>query len=85
MVINMKTRLEVEIDDSMMDRLQEEVPRRGTTVSAPVEAGLRLALAEDAPAKVPAENLPPLPTWNSGGHLVDIDNREELYRAMEEQ
>ena len=83
MVMNMKTRLEVEIDDYMMDRLREEVPRRRTTVSALVEAGLRLALAEDVPAKAQPENLPPLPTWNGGGHLVDIDNREELYRVME--
>ena len=83
--MNVKTRLEVEIDDSMMERLREEVPRRGTTVSALVEAGLRLAPAEDAPAKVQPENLPPLPTWNSGGHLVDIDNREELYRVMERE
>ena len=29
--------------------------------------------------------LPPLPTWDSGGHLVDIDDRDALYRAMEEE
>ena len=83
MVMEVKTRLEVEIDDSMMERLREEVPRRGTTVSALVETGLRLAFAEDAPASSAPENLPPLPSWDSGGHLVDIDNREELYRVME--
>ena len=27
---------------------------------------------------------PPLPSWRGGGELVDISNREKLYRAMEE-
>jgi hypothetical protein len=27
--------------------------------------------------------LPPLPSFNSGGHLVDIADREALYQAME--
>jgi hypothetical protein len=27
--------------------------------------------------------LPPLPTFRSGGHLVDIADREQLYHAME--
>ena len=30
------------------------------------------------------DGLLPLPRWNSGGHLVNIDNREELRRAMAE-
>ena len=81
----MQTRLEVEIDDSVMEGLRDEIPRRGTTVSALVEAGLRLALAEDVPVNAPVGNRPPLPSWDSGGHLVDIDNREELYRVMEEK
>lgn len=28
--------------------------------------------------------LPPLPAWRGGKELVDISNREKLYRAMEE-
>ena len=28
--------------------------------------------------------MPPLPSWNSGGFLVDIDDRDALYQAMEE-
>ena len=31
------------------------------------------------------DSLPPLPTWRSGGMLVDVSNRDELYRAMEEE
>ena len=53
-------------------------------MSALVEAGLRRVLAEPAPLDAQASELPPLPSWNSGGALVDIANRDELYRAMEE-
>ena len=37
------------------------------------------------PAPQTAEELMErLPTWNSGGELVDITNKEELYRVMDE-
>ena len=78
----MKTTLN--IDDSVMRRLREEAARRGTTMSALVEAGLRRVLTASA-ADERLEALPPLPSWDSGGQLVDIANREELYRAMEEE
>ena len=78
----MKTTLN--IDDSVMQRLREEAARRGTTMSALVEAGLRRVLAPPEAAKGEPANLPPLPTWRSGGFLVDIDDRDALYRAMEE-
>lgn len=54
-------------------------------MSALVEAGLRRILAEPATTGEQAEALPPLPSWNSGGHLVDIADRDELYRVMEEE
>lgn len=81
MVIDVKATLE--IDDSVMERLREEAPRLGTTISALVEAGVRYVLAMPAPANDPGD-LQPLPSWDSGGHLVDIDNREDLYRVMDE-
>ena len=81
MVFSMKTILD--IDDGVMRRLQEEAARRGTTMSALVEAGLRRVLAEPEPPNRRKAALPPLPTWKSGGHLVDISNRDELYRAMD--
>ncbi len=83
MVFHMKTTLTIE--DSVMQRLQEEAARRGTTMSALVEAGLRRVLTERAPSDHQADPLPPLPTWRSGGFRVDIANREELYRVMEEE
>ncbi len=82
MVFHMKTTLN--IDDSVMQRLREEAARRGTTMSALVEAGLRRVLAPAVATGEPPPPLPPLPTWDSGGHLVDIDDRDALYRAMEE-
>ena len=81
MVSHMKTTLN--IDDSVMQRLREEAARRGTTMSALVEAGLRRVLAPAAATGELPPPLPPLPTWDSGGHLVDIDDRDALYRAME--
>ena len=78
----MKTTLN--IDDSVMQRLREEAARRGTTMSALVEAGLRRVLARPDAARLQQEELPPLPTWRSGGFLVDIDDRDVLYQAMEE-
>ena len=71
------------IDDSVMQRLREEAARRGTTMSALVEAGLRSILANPEGDEEPTEDLPPLPSWDSGGFLVDISNRDELYRVME--
>lgn len=48
-----------------------------------VATGLRRVLAPEVSASEPNE-LPPLPTWDGGDHLVDIDDRDALYRAMEE-
>ena len=79
----MKTILNV--DESVMQRLREEAAQRGTTMSSLVEAGLRSVLAAPESAVQRAQDLPPLPSWDSGGRLVDIDDRDALYRAMEEE
>ncbi|MCS6952080.1 MAG: ribbon-helix-helix protein, CopG family [Bryobacterales bacterium] len=73
----MKTTLN--IDDSVMTQLKAEAARRGCTMSELVESALRLFLR---PRRRKLE-LPALPTFRSGGHLVDIANREALYEAME--
>ena len=83
MVFHMKTTLN--IDDSVMRRLREEAARRGTTMSALVEAGLRRVLAGPSHAETSSAELPPLPSWSGGEELVDIANRDALYRAMEEE
>lgn len=75
----MKTTLQ--IDDEVMRRLKREAARQGKTMSELVETALRKLL--EAPAA--RKPLAPLPTFDSGGHLVDIADRDALYRAMEEE
>ena len=77
MVSHMKTTLN--IDDSVMARLRQESARQGRTMSELVEMALRLFFR---PQKRPSK-LRPLPRFNSGGHLVNIDDRDALYDAME--
>ena len=72
------------LDDTIMQRLREEAIRRGTTMSALVEAGLWHMLDERSPSDGEAAALPLLPSWHGGRELVDISNRGELYRVMEE-
>jgi plasmid stability protein len=77
MVFHMKTTLN--IDEGVMTRLKREAARTGRTMSELVETALRSLLQ----AKPAAVELRPLPSFNSGGPLVDIADREALYRAME--
>ena len=75
----MKTTLQ--IDDEVMRRLKREAARQGKTMSELVETALRRLLEKPA-EKV---SLPPLPTFHGGAELVDIADRDALYRAMEEE
>ncbi len=77
MVTHMKTTLV--IDDTVMARLRRESARTGKTMSELVETALRRLLQ----AKPHPADLPPLPSFASGGALVDIADREALYHAME--
>jgi hypothetical protein len=78
MVSRMKTTLV--IDDTVMKRLREESAKRGVTMSALVEAGLRRILDEPEPTLAA---LPPLPYWDSGGTRVDIADRDALYTLLD--
>jgi hypothetical protein len=73
----MKTTLN--IDEHVMARLKREAVRTGRTMSELVETALRRLLQ----SRPDAAELPPLPSFKSGGALVDIADREALYRAME--
>ena len=77
MVIRMKTTLN--IDDNVMTRLRLEPAQTGRMMSELVETALR-RLLQSRPEPV---DLQPLPTFDSGGALVDIADREALYQAME--
>jgi len=80
MVFHTKTTLN--IDDTVMARLRQEAALQRKTMSELVEAALRL-LFQSGSRKPRAKKLRPLPTFRSGGHLVDIADRDALYDAME--
>jgi len=73
----MKTTLD--IDDAVMAELERETTRQGRTLSELVETALRLLLRSQRKRG----KIPTLPTFHSGGALVDIADRDALYRAME--
>ncbi|MBV9086735.1 MAG: hypothetical protein JOY79_04570 [Acidobacteriaceae bacterium] len=73
----MKTTLN--IDDTVMARLKAEAVRQGRTMSELGETALRMLFRP--PGK--RAELPPLPTFHSGGALVDVADRGALYQAME--
>lgn len=77
MVIHMKTTLV--IDDGVMARLKREAARSGRTMSELVETALRRFLQ----ARPDPPGLSPLPSFRSGGALVNIADRQALYEAME--
>ena len=76
MVVHMKTTLN--IDDTVMAQLKREAARQGRTTEM-VETALRLLLQ----SRKNRGELPPLPTFRSGGALVDVADRDALYQAME--
>lgn len=78
MVCHMKTTLN--IDDTVMARLRQEAARQNRTMSELVEAALRLLLRP--PRQKSQAKLAPLPRFHGGKHLVDVADREALYRAM---
>jgi Ribbon-helix-helix protein, copG family len=77
MVLHMKTTLN--IDDTVMAQLKREAARQGRTMSELVETALRLLFRAQRKTEEPA----PLPTFHSGGALVDVADRDALYQAME--
>ena len=68
-----------------MAELKAEAIRRGTTMGALVEAGIRRILADgEAPAPV-AGALPPLPVYDMGEPLVDVADRDALYAVLDRE
>ena len=80
MAFHIKTTLN--IDDTVMARLRREAARRQRTMSELVEAGLRLLFQSGSSG--PAAKLPVLPKLRSGGHRVDVADRDALLQAMDE-
>lgn len=67
------------IPDQVIRELKRRAVERRTTLSAVVAEVLRRGLDESRPAV----DLPPLPSHPMGRPLVDIADRDALYRAME--
>lgn len=74
---HMKTTLN--IDEAVMAELKREAARQGRTMSELVETALRLLLRPQRRRK----EIAPLPSFNGGGALVDVADRDALYQAME--
>ena len=79
MVCHMKTTLN--IDDTVMASLRREAARTGRTMSELVETALRQLLRR----RSGTPDLASLPSFDSGGALVDVADRDALYRVMDEQ
>lgn len=80
MVSHMKTTLN--IDDTVMARLRKEAARQQRTMSDLVESALRLLFQSGKPGS--ASQLPALPALHSGGHRVDVADRDALLQAMDD-
>jgi len=72
----MKTTLN--ISDVVMKLLKEESVQQGKTMSELVETALRGLFQQ----RQRTPDLPPLPSFKSGGTLVDLANRDSLYEVM---
>lgn len=72
-------KITVNVSNEAARRLKREAAGQGRTMSGIVEAALRLFLRP----RRKQTKLPPLPTFDSGGTLVDVSNRDALFRTME--
>ncbi len=80
MFLHMHSRTTLILPDELMRELKRRAAERGETLSSVVEETLRRGL-DSGRRSVAVE---PLPTYAMGRAMVDIADREELYRAMEE-
>ena len=77
--MNTRVKITLLIDDVVMRELEVRAARDGRTMSELVEAALRRLLDE----RVDQRDLPPLPVMRAR-QLVEVSDRDVLYRAMEE-
>lgn len=66
------------IPDPVFRDLKRSAARRGRTMSELATELLRQGLAE----RPKPHHLPPLPSFETGGLLVDVADRESLYEAL---
>ncbi|MCD6569341.1 MAG: hypothetical protein J7L53_01400 [Deltaproteobacteria bacterium] len=80
MAFHMKIKTTLNISDVVMKQLKEEAVRQGKTMSELVEMAIRKLFQQHRRIST---HLPSLPSFDSGGSLVDLANRESLYETME--
>lgn len=81
MVFHIMKKTTLNISDVTMRNLKREAAKRGQTMSELVEAALRMLIEPEKKTGA----LPPLPEFQTGGLLVDINDRDRLYDAMERE
>ena len=77
--MNTRVKIPLLIDDVVMRELEVRAARDGRTMSELAEAALRRLLDE----RVDERELPPLPVMRAR-QLVEVSDRDALYRVMEE-
>jgi hypothetical protein len=77
MVFHMKTTLV--IPDSVFRDLKKRAVDRHTTISELATEYLRQGLEERSKSR----RMPRLPSFSAGPPLIDVANREEIYRALD--
>jgi hypothetical protein len=70
-----------DINDRVMAELKREAARQDRTMSELVETALRLLLR----SRRKRGQIPALPRFHSGGSLVDIADRDDLYRVLDKK
>ena len=70
--------INIDIDDVSFAKLKGEAELKAMTVSEVVQAALVAFLASDSSKRRR------LPSFHSGGHLVDIADRNTLYDLMDQ-
>lgn len=77
-------RTTVRLDDALLERARREAARRGQSLTALIECGLRLVLA--GPEKRPAQRRVEIPVCHAGGGTlpgVDLDDSATLLDIVE--
>lgn len=77
--MNTRAKITLLIDEVVMRELEVRAARDGRTMSELAEAALRRLLDE----RVDQRDLPPLPVMRAR-QLVEVSDRDALYRAMED-
>lgn len=77
MMMQMRTTLN--LPDSLAEEAKERAAAEGRTLTSLVEEGLRLVLRRqhEPPAREP------LPTFDGGGFLLDLDDKDALWEILD--